>query len=470
MGTETVDAERRWRDLPWRERFDPNRLTDGLPVFPLGVLFGLNAVDELDRTAFNVLLPEIKKSFGLNLNGVVALVTVAAVFALLIELPVAYWADRRRRTRIAAAGAAVWAFFTLLTGVSGVLLSLPLLYLARTGSVLGKTANATHLSLLSDYYPVTSRVKVVYAHRLANSLGQFAGPLIAGFLALWIGWKAPFFLLAAPTLIFVFMALRLHEPKRGMYERLAAGADQETAESEDDPSRFIETFRILWRNRSARRIYVSLPFLSAGSIGLSQLLSIYYDEEFGLDAGQRGILFASIEPIQIVAIVIGGIVVYRIALKSPGRAMFMLCLGVTVQSACLLVMAAAPSLWVAVPAHYVRSFFDAMLVPGIYALISFSVPPRMRTAGFATGNLWLLVGIPGLVAAGAVGSTWGNRAGLLVFTPIYLIGALVLGSSGKFLDADIETNQRTAREQAEERRASTGPKPARRRPLRAAGR
>ena len=30
------------------------------PVFPLLILFGLNAVDELDRTAFGILLPNIR--------------------------------------------------------------------------------------------------------------------------------------------------------------------------------------------------------------------------------------------------------------------------------------------------------------------------------------------------------------------------------------------------------------------------
>ena len=45
-------------------------LTGAGPVFPLLVLFGLNAVDELDRTAFSVLLPEIREEFGLNLTGV----------------------------------------------------------------------------------------------------------------------------------------------------------------------------------------------------------------------------------------------------------------------------------------------------------------------------------------------------------------------------------------------------------------
>ena len=38
----------------------------GEPAFPLFVLFGLNAVDELDRAAFGILLPEIRDHFGLD--------------------------------------------------------------------------------------------------------------------------------------------------------------------------------------------------------------------------------------------------------------------------------------------------------------------------------------------------------------------------------------------------------------------
>ena len=38
-------------------------ITGGAAAMPLLILFGLNAVDELDRTAFAVLLPEIRDEF-----------------------------------------------------------------------------------------------------------------------------------------------------------------------------------------------------------------------------------------------------------------------------------------------------------------------------------------------------------------------------------------------------------------------
>ena len=39
-------------------------IVGGGAAYPLVVLFGLNMVDELDRTAFGVLLPEIRRDFG----------------------------------------------------------------------------------------------------------------------------------------------------------------------------------------------------------------------------------------------------------------------------------------------------------------------------------------------------------------------------------------------------------------------
>ncbi|NCZ69133.1 MAG: hypothetical protein EBY80_02915 [Actinobacteria bacterium] len=45
----------------------------GEAVYPLMILFALNAVDELDRAAFGVLLPEIRDHFDLDLSTTLGL-------------------------------------------------------------------------------------------------------------------------------------------------------------------------------------------------------------------------------------------------------------------------------------------------------------------------------------------------------------------------------------------------------------
>ena len=110
-------------------------ITGGAAAMPLLVLFGLNAVDELDRTAFAVLLPEIRDEFGLSLQGILTVVGLVTLAALALQVPIAVLADRSNRIRIAWVGALAWAVFSIMTGMANTLL---VLGIARAGSGIGR--------------------------------------------------------------------------------------------------------------------------------------------------------------------------------------------------------------------------------------------------------------------------------------------------------------------------------------------
>ncbi|MEY2426506.1 MAG: hypothetical protein QOI61_2078, partial [Actinomycetota bacterium] len=132
-----------------RERFDLNKITNGAPTLPLLLLFGLNAVDELDRSIYTVLVPNIQDAFNLDIQGVSSLLGVVLIVAYLAQLPIGYLADRHSRVRMATGGAAVWGFFTLMTGLAPTLFFLGL---SRSMTGIGRAVNdPTHNSLLSDY-------------------------------------------------------------------------------------------------------------------------------------------------------------------------------------------------------------------------------------------------------------------------------------------------------------------------------
>jgi branched-chain amino acid transport system ATP-binding protein len=127
-------------------------ITGGAAAYPLLILFGLNAVDELDRTVFGILGPEIRDSFGLDNQGYLTLIALTLLGGLLLEVPLAYYADRLPRVRIAVLGAAVWGLFGLFTGMAT---TLWMLLLARSGAGMGRAVvNPTHNSLISDRYPI----------------------------------------------------------------------------------------------------------------------------------------------------------------------------------------------------------------------------------------------------------------------------------------------------------------------------
>jgi branched-chain amino acid transport system ATP-binding protein len=420
-----------------REEWRPSAITMGQPVFPLAVLFGLNAVDELDRTAFAVLLPDIRDHFGMSDAGALSLVAATTIAVLLIEVPLSFYCDRRNRVRIATIGALTWALFSFGTGLAA---SVTLLIVARVGAGGGRAVvTPTHSSLLSDWYEPASRVKVFAFHRLANSVGQIVGPAVAGLVAYFLGWRWPFFLFAVPTLVFVALSLRLHEPVRGAHERRAAGADDALAEVEDLPEGPWATMRVLGRIPTFRRIWLAVPFLGIALFALPNLLSIIYEDVFGLNAAARGIITAAIEPLQIVGVVVSLPWVSRISATRPSFLLrFVAYVGV-VDGLLLVGLAYAPNVATAVAIHALLAGSIGTLAPAFFAMLSLVAPPRVRSAAFSTMSVFAIPGIAlFLPLIGAVSDTYGIQASMLLMVPVALAAGFILSSAGKTLEADIE--------------------------------
>ncbi|MBA2325590.1 MAG: MFS transporter [Actinobacteria bacterium] len=424
-----------------------DRTTGGAPFFPLFVLFGLNAVDELDRTAFGILLPEIRDHFNLDNEGILAVVGLSFVAALVLALPIGFSADRQSRTRIAVLGAIAWGTFSVLTGFATIVL---MLVIARAGSGLGRAVNdPVHNSLIADYYDIPIRPRVYSVHRAANSVGQFVGPLAGGVIAYYLGWRAPFIIFGIPTAIFVILALRLREPVRGNFERKAMGASTEAIATEEQPPSWGESWRIVWQVRTLRRLFYSLPFLAVAIVGLLALGSLFYDEIFGLNEVERGLVAAAVEPAQILGFIIGIPIATRLLARDPGLVLKFLAAVAVIVAVAWIVFSQAPNLPIAIATNLVISAALGLLAPGIYTVLSLSVPPKVRAFGFAVAAVWIIPGLLVLPLIGALGDSWGLRTALLLIVPIFLAGGLILASAGSLVKADMQRVWTAAAAQSE---------------------
>lgn len=419
----------------------------GHSAYPLVVLFGLNAVDELDRTAFGILLPEIRDHFNLDLTATLSLVALASVGALALQVPIAQFADRHRRVPLAIGGALVWAMFS---GMTGLAMGVVVLTIARSGSAVGKAViDPTHNSLIADYYPVDRRSQVYSVHRAANAVGGFLGPLSAGLLAFYLGWRAPFLLFVIPTVIFAVLALRLREPVRGGFERAAHGASDEVIATEEDVPSFAESWRTVHKVASLRRLWASLPFLAVALVGFVVLASLLYDQEFGLDERARGVAAAVAEPFQLVGIVVGArIATRRYAGDMKGLIRFLGTLAIITSFASVF-FALSPNIVVAVAVNCVISAALAALVPGLLAALSLAIPPRARATGFSVASLWVIPGLLILPLIGWVAETFNIRVGMLVMVPLFLIGAAIVRSVANVIEGDIADVWRSAAARSE---------------------
>jgi branched-chain amino acid transport system ATP-binding protein len=410
-------------------------LCGGEAAFPLIVLFGLNAVDELDRTAFGILLPEIRESFDINISTALSIVALSSIAALALQVPIAQYADKSKRIPLVVVGALAWAAFS---GMTGLATGLIMLTIARSGSSLGKAViDPTHNSLIADYYPIESRARVYSFHRAANAVGAFVGPLSAGMLAFYFDWRVPFLVFVIPTVIFAMLALRMKEPVRGRWERQATGASQDVIDTEEESPSFAESWRTAHKVQSLQRIWWSLPFLATSLIGFVTLAALLYEQKFNLDERARGVAAAVAEPFALVGLVIGARIATRRYVgnvKGLIRFVAKIALLTSIASAGF---AFAPNVYVAVALNCVISASLAIIGPGVLAALSLAIPPRARATGFAIGSLWVIPGLFVLPVIGWVADNWTIEVGMLVMIPMFIIGSLLLRSVATVIDGDI---------------------------------
>jgi ABC-type branched-subunit amino acid transport system ATPase component/MFS family permease len=412
-----------------------DRTTGGAALFPLVVLFGLNAVDELGRYAFGVLLPNIRDDFGVSTQGILTVVAFALIGGLVLALPIGFWADRFDRIHIIIIAGIVLGSFTVLTAFS---VTIVMLAIARAGSELGRGFNdPVHNSLIPDFYDVGVRPRVYAVHRSANSVGQALGPLLGGIIAFYLGWRAPFFFFAIPTAIFVILAFRLREPVRGHHERRHMGASEEVIQTQEAPPSWAESWRIVWQVRTLRRIFAALPFLALGVVGLLTLASLFYEEIFGLNEVERGVVAAVTEPMQIIGFFIGIPIATRLLARDAGLVLKFLAVVTSVIAIAWLVFSQAPNLPVAIGSNLVISAALGLLAPGIYSVLSLAVPAKVRGFGFAVAALWVMPGLLLLPVIGGLADSYGIRTGLLLAAPVFVVGGLILASAGTQVAGDI---------------------------------
>ncbi len=430
---------------PWTERTKfalrhPGRwLTDlsgGGPVYALVILFGFNMVEEMDRDSFGLLIPNIQQSFHMTNAGILSLVAVAALLGLSLTVPIAQMSDTHSRVRLMLIGSSIFAVFSFGTGLAAFIW---VLVIMRSGSGLGQaTVLPTHNSLMSDWFPIAARPRVFSVYRFANALGAFVGPLMAGLLAAWIGWRAPFIVLAVPTVILVLLGLRLVEPVRGVQEREAMGMEGEALLTEEPPPSFAESWRMVWKVDSLRRVFYALPFLAASIIGFASLAALLYQDAFGLDTVHRAYIAAFTEPVQIVGLIIGARFGTKLIMRDPALIMRFLAYAAFMCAVFAAVFALAPWLWLTIVANMAIAATLAIVGPGVFAALSLGIPPRARSMGFSLGAIWVIPGLIVLPIVGAVSDGIGIRPGMLIMTPVFAVGGLVLGGAGRVLNEDIK--------------------------------
>lgn len=406
-------------------------------------LFLVNLVDEFDRVALPLLAPDIQRSLGVSDTVMGAIGGAAGVLFVLGAVPLAWLADRARRTTIAGVSTMFAAVFVFLAALARNPFTF---FCARMGSGLGQShALPVHNSLIADGYPIGARSRVYGLHALASPVGRVVGTLVVAGVAAMAsgpdGWRMVFVAVAVPGVLVGLYTLRAPEPARGGNEQQVILG--ETLDSDDVEPPLISMGYAFARLRRIRTF--STMMTGAGALGFALIsvplfVNLRLEEVFGLNATERALLDAVIVAPALVSIPLVARRNEALFRASPPRSMLLVA-GLLAAFGVLTVAGAwMPTVW----GYAVMFGLAGVLFRPAFALlgpvVSAVVPYRLRSQGFALVGVYVFLfgAFFGSVITGWISDAWGEQWAItVVVLPATLLGAAFVAWGATSIRGDI---------------------------------
>ncbi len=175
----------------------------------------------MDFSVTFLALPTIADEFEVTLRAVTWVAIASSLTVTAIMLPLGRLADITGRKKFLLAGIVLFAVGASLAAVAP---SLAMLILARTiMAVGGAMGQVVVFAIVTAVFPPDERGKGLGMITTAVAVGAAAGPLVAGPMLQWFGWRSIFVFLAIPTALAFVYALRVLDDARIGTTRRKAG-------------------------------------------------------------------------------------------------------------------------------------------------------------------------------------------------------------------------------------------------------
>ena len=171
----------------------------GYTNYVFSLLFLLYMFDYIDRMVVTSMFLYIEQDLGITHTQSGLLVSAVYWAIVLLTFPVSILVDRWNRTKTIGIMAVLWSLATALCALTGNFVQL---VLARALIGIGEAGYAPGGSaVISGLYPESKRSKMMGLWNASIPLGTAIGVLIGGIIAVRLGWKHAFGIVALPGLI-----------------------------------------------------------------------------------------------------------------------------------------------------------------------------------------------------------------------------------------------------------------------------
>jgi ABC-type branched-subunit amino acid transport system ATPase component/sugar phosphate permease len=399
-------------------------------------------VEWIDRSAFNVLAPDIQKTLGVSDAVLGAIGGAFGVLFFAGSIPISTLADRRSRTKLAASAIAIWS---VMVAATGLVQNAFQLFLARVGSGLGQAYQLpVNSPLLIDTYPIQASARIFALSSGIQMVGQGLAPFLAGSIAALVGgpdaWRTVFIVTAVAAIPVALLTARLPDPKRGRNEMQAVLGEELTADADEVPISLGVAFERLRRIKTFYFFLLGMAALGFALFSVPLFLNLLLEDRFGLDAFERGLLAALISIPGVVAVAIVGSRIDRLFRESPPRSLVFIgaligAFGVFIAIGVFMPNVVLLGIFVAIGTALSSAVFGVIVAP-----LSAVIPYRLRSRGVALVGIYIFLfgGFFGAVITGLLSDGIGTRGAIaIVVVPSALIGGALIAYGARHIRGDM---------------------------------
>jgi MFS family permease len=405
----------------------------------LGLLLAINLFNYIDRFVLAAVEPDIRETLLLaadpddpNVKAKMGLLSTAFMVSYMLTAPVfGFLAERMSRWLLIAVGVTLWS---LASGASGLAGTFGALLVTRCLVGVGEGAyGPVAPTVLSDFYPVAQRGRVLSLFYVAIPVGSALGYVLGGKVARLDpgaeSWRWAFYLVVVPGLLLGLWSAFMREPQRGAADRLTASRRAT-----------MKDYLILLHTRSYVLNTAGMTAMTFAIGALAYWMPAYLKEHevpplFGVEPVP---LFGGITALAgLLATLAGGMAGDALRERLPGSYFLVsgagLCLGAPCALAFLVVP--FPAAWLLIFLAEFCIFFNTGPSNTILANVTH---PAMRATGFALNILVIhtLGDAASPFLVGAIADRWSLDVGFVVVSAFMLLGGILWLFGAPYLERD----------------------------------
>jgi MFS family permease len=339
------------------------------PRTALALLTALNLLNYIDRSVLFAVQDLVKAEFPRSDLAFGLLTTVFFIFYMCAAPFMGPLSLRFSRKRVIVAGAVVWSVATLLTAFTK---NFNELLIRHTLVGIGE-ASFVILSptFVADMFPVEKRGRVMGVFYLAIPVGTALGYLLGGVMGTKYGWRAPFYVGAAPGVLMALLLLLIPEPPLGQFD------PPESKVPERD------TLKSLLHNPAFLTATLGMAMMTFALGGLQVWEPTFLHRARGYSVLGANLLFASSTIVNgLAASLAGGWISDRLLrrTKSAHYLVSAVSLGLGIPAMCVALFASGKPMVVGI---FVAEFFLLLNTGPLNAAVISSVGPHVRASALA---------------------------------------------------------------------------------------